>query len=77
MTSRLSTSSVRAALSSKGVVADEVRDLDAVSDLQRELAETLGLDISSDSFRIAAARLYEAVWSATEIHQSPHAPSDN
>ena len=76
MTPRSPTSSVQGALSSNGVVADEVRDLEAVSDLQRELAETLGLDVSSDSFRIAAARLYEAVWPATEIHQSPKAPSD-
>lgn len=52
------------------------RAKDAVSDLQLKLAETVGIDVSNDDFRIAAARLYEAVWPAVEIHESPQAPSE-
>jgi hypothetical protein len=46
------------------------------SDLQRRLATALGVDVSSDDFHTAAARLYEIIWPALEIHDSQIAESE-
>lgn len=46
------------------------------SELQKRLAKTLGIDLSGDSFRIAAARIYEAVWPAIEFQSSDLPVSD-
>jgi hypothetical protein len=40
------------------------------------LAAALGVDVSSDDFHTAAARLYEIIWPALEIHDSQLAESE-
>ncbi len=46
------------------------------SNLQRTLAAALGIDVSEDDFHTAAARLYEVIWPALEIHDSQLAASE-
>ena len=46
------------------------------SELQNRLAKALGINISGDNFRIAAARIYEAIWRAVEICESQNPVSD-
>lgn len=46
------------------------------SEFQKKLAKSLAIDLTGDNFRIAAARLYEAIWPAIEIRESEHPASD-
>ena len=44
--------------------------------LQHKLAKLLGVDASNDDFHTAAARLYEVIWPAVEIHESQQPASE-